>query len=166
MKKILRCLIGLWLAACLPLGLYAQTYDVKGQVKDAETRRPLPYASVQLLTADSVLYAIGLADSAGVFRVPCDSAGRYVLRLSAVGYDALGRDVTFSATQSHVDLGELFMKVSAMARELDAATIEGKASPLTIRKDTFVYAASAMNVEDGALLSATASVSSRFRSIS
>lgn len=154
MKKILRCLIGLWLAACLPLGLYAQTYDVKGQVKDAETRRPLPYASVQLLTADSVLYAIGLADSAGVFRVPCDSAGRYVLRLSAVGYDALGRNVTFSATQSHVDLGELFMKVSAMARELDAATIEGKASPLTIRKDTFVYAASAMNVEDGALLSA------------
>ena len=51
----------LWSAATA----VAQTFAVRGEVYDTESRTPLPLFPVQLLAADSSLYAIGATDSLG-----------------------------------------------------------------------------------------------------
>ncbi len=153
MKTFFNAILLAWAVCFCSLDAMGQTYAVSGRVTEAKTRTAIPFASVQLLTADSVLYAVSFSDSEGAFQVRTDSAGCYRLRLAAVGYDAREWPVELTAGRDSVDVGAVALAASAMSQTLGEATVRGKASPLTVRKDTFVYSTGAMIVDEGAMLS-------------
>ena len=62
--------------------------EIRGAVLDAESRTPLPAASVAVWSvADGGLAAGAIARGDGTFRVDGLPPGRYVLKVSSVGYD-------------------------------------------------------------------------------
>ena len=153
MKQLLRLL--LLLPAALGATLLpaaAQTLSVRGTALDDKTGEALPFISAQLLTADSTLYAVALTDDKGRFNVETDSAATYRLRLSGVGFDTYTRRVSLTASKPVADVGTVRLKPNAI--RLGEATATGKATNLTIRKDTFVYSAKTMLLDAGSTLSA------------
>ena len=153
MKQLLRLL--LLLPAALGATLLpaaAQTLSVRGTALDDKTGEALPFISAQLLTADSTLYAVALTDDKGRFNVETDSAATYRLRLSGVGFDTYTRRVSLTAGKPVADVGTVRLKPNAI--RLGEATATGKATNLTIRKDTFVYSAKTMLLDAGSTLSA------------
>lgn len=153
MKQLLRLLLLLPAsigAALLPAE--AQTLSVRGTALDDKTGEALPFISAQLLTADSTLYAVALTDDKGRFSVETDSAATYRLRISGVGFDTYTRRVSLTAGSPVADVGTVRLKPNAI--RLGEATATGKATNLTIRKDTFVYSSKTMLLEAGSTLSA------------
>lgn len=138
----------LWSAATA----VAQTFAVRGEVYDTESRTPLPLFPVQLLAADSSLYAIGATDSLGRFSLAVDSAGAYKLRVTSVGFSRYEKIVSLTAAKPLANVGRVGVKITDI--NLGEALVTGKASNLTILKDTFVYSSKAMQLDPGVTLSA------------
>lgn len=149
---ISRLLAALALALCAALPLCAQHLSVCGKGLNKKTGETLPLISAQLIASDSTLYAVALSEKDGSFCVETDSAGTYQFRLSCIGFDSYSRPVTLSAEQPRIDLGDIRLAPNAIA--LETADVVGRASALTIRKDTFVYSTKAMNVDAGTTISA------------
>ncbi len=138
----------LWSAATA----VAQTFAVRGEVYDTESRTALPLFPVQLLAADSSLYAIGATDSLGRFSLAVDSAGAYKLRVTSVGFSRYEKIVSLTAAKPLANVGRVGVKITDI--NLGEALVTGKASNLTILKDTFVYSSKAMQLDPGVTLSA------------
>lgn len=130
----------------------AQTFAVRGEVYDTESRTPLPLFPVQLLAADSSLYAIGATDSLGHFDLAVDSAGAYKLRVTSVGFSRYEKLLNLTAAQPLANVGRVGVKITDI--NLGEAVVTGKATNLTILKDTFVYSSKAMQLDPGVTLSA------------
>ena len=58
---------------------------IRGQVIDAESQTPLPFASVAIITTDPLLGAI--TDDNGNFRLNQVPIGRHNMKISYVGYE-------------------------------------------------------------------------------
>lgn len=138
----------LWSAATA----VAQTFVVRGEVYDTESRTALPLFPVQLLAADSSLYAIGATDSLGRFSLAVDSAGAYKLRVTSVGFSRYEKIVSLTAAKPLANVGRVGVKITDI--NLGEALVTGKATNLTILKDTFVYSSKAMQLDPGVTLSA------------
>ena len=138
----------LWSAATA----VAQTFAVRGEVYDTESRTALPLFPVQLLAADSSLYAIGATDSLGRFSLAVDSAGAYKLRVTSVGFSRYEKIVSLTAAKPLANVGRVGVKITDI--NLGEALVTGKATNLTILKDTFVYSSKAMQLDPGVTLSA------------
>ena len=84
------CLIALLLLLA-PLRLLAQI-EVRGQVEDAKTKEPIALASVTLVSErDSTLVLRGATDLQGGYLFSEVKVGRYLLRISFLGYKPLER---------------------------------------------------------------------------
>ena len=74
-----------------PLRLLAQI-EVRGQVEDAKTKEPIALASVTLVSErDSTLVLRGATDLQGGYLCSEVKVGRYLLRISFLGYKPLER---------------------------------------------------------------------------
>ncbi len=143
-------LVCLSLLAAVPA--FGQRYVVSGRAVDDSLRLPVPFLAVQLFLPDSSLYALAMTDSLGRFAVETDRVADYELRLTGVGFDPARRQVRFEAGQSRLELGDVPVHDNTV--RLSEATVTGKASTLTIRRDTFIYSSKAMDLDAGATLAA------------
>lgn len=112
----------LWSAATA----VAQTFAVRGEVYDTESRTALPLFPVQLLAADSSLYAIGATDSLGRFSLAVDSAGAYKLRVTSVGFSRYEKIVSLTAAKPLANVGRVGVKITDI--NLGEALVTGKAT--------------------------------------
>ena len=79
------------LLSIAPLRLLAQI-EVRGQVEDAKTKEPIALASVTLVSErDSTLVLRGATDLQGGYLFSDVKVGRYLLRISFLGYKPLER---------------------------------------------------------------------------
>ena len=93
----------LFLFCCIQYSA-AQTYTIKGSVKDTLNIAPLPLASVVLFNAkDSVIVAYTRADSAGNFTLNADKQGKYIVRVTFPGFADYVDPV--AVNKSSTDLG-------------------------------------------------------------
>ena len=130
---------GLGLLLALPLAALAQTTPaaasqtaahttLSGTALDASTKsEPLPFATVLLRraeAADTSLVASGQTTLEGRFALPGIPAGRYRLRVLALGYQPLTRAVAVQPDQPALDLGTL--RLSAATRQLGEVTVTGQ----------------------------------------
>ena len=86
MKRLFLGLVWLLLATC---SIFAQTkiITVSGRVIEADSKEPAAQATIQLLSLPDSAYAAGIASSnQGWFRLPKVKAGRYVLKISYIGF--------------------------------------------------------------------------------
>lgn len=74
--------------------LFAQNGRLTGLVTD-DKEKPVPFANLSVLReSDSSLVASGLTSDAGTFSIASPAAGRYFIRITAIGYKNL--DISFA----------------------------------------------------------------------
>ena len=103
MRKILILLISVTIVsigfAQYPYGKYRRNikYKVSGQIKDKETKKPVPYCPVIILNQKDSTVAFSLTNDKGYFTIPV-KPGKYKMALRFMGYqpDTLPLEITNS----------------------------------------------------------------------
>ncbi len=146
-------LISMAIALLSAIAASGQTYSIRGTVVDSsEKDTPLPLAKVQLLRTDSSVVSTNTTANNGTFRFTPKAAGRYIVRISFLGYETLCKDLEVTKKRPSADLGKL--RLEATDVKLGEAQVTGLAAQLTIKADTFVYHTSAQRLPPGSSLSA------------
>ncbi len=133
------------------MNMAAQDKLVTGQVYDRDSKEAVPFVTVQVLKTDSTFVTGGLTDDNGNFKIEMPESGKYIVKLSSVGYKTVTKNFSLSDNKN-ADLGR--MEFGADAIMLKGATVTGQAAKVTLKEDTFVYNASAYRVPEGSTLEA------------
>lgn len=139
------------LLALVAVAGMAQERKVSGTLTDRDTKETVPYVTVQLLKQDSTYVAGAISDEAGNFTVAAPENGKYIVRLSYVGYKTTSKNVSVSDDKD-VSMGRIEMGADAIM--LKGATVTGQAAKVVLKEDTFEYNASAYRVPEGSTIEA------------
>ena len=126
---------------------------VKGRVVDAETKEPLPEASVKLTQRygdyGTMINSLK-ADSLGCFSV--FASGRGSIEVSMLGYYSKSRPVlAFSDSRKDtLDIGTIELKMSPQM--LKMVQVTGRTRRFTVKGDTIVFHPEAFHLQEGARL--------------
>lgn len=140
------------LSSVMALGALAQDFVVTGAAYEEKTKNPVEFASVAVLRADSSAVMAGATDENGKFRLTLKEAGKYIIRLSYVGFQPLTRNVELTAESDSVDLGNL--PIVAIDNVLKHATVTAVAARVEQKDDTTMFNAAAYRVPTGSTLEA------------
>ena len=116
--------------------LFAQV-PLTGQAIDMATRQPIARANVQLLKPETTaVLTFAIADQEGKFRLKPQEPGRYLLKVTAMGYLPEEKEIYLSEQKN-----EFFVELSTdKARVLKEIVIPGyPPSTFKIRGDTIFY---------------------------
>ena len=120
------CLIALLLMIA-PLSLLAQV-EVRGQVEDAKTKEPITLASVTLVSErDSTLVLRGATDLQGGYLFSDVKVGRYLLRISSLGYKPLERRLRVVMPSQGISM-ELLDELQQDSQVLDDVVVQAQAT--------------------------------------
>ena len=110
-----------------PLRLLAQI-EVRGQVEDAKTKEPIALASVTLVSErDSTLVLRGATDLQGGYLFSDVKVGRYLLRISFLGYKPLERRLRVVMPSQGITM-ELLDQLQQDSQVLEDVVVEAKAT--------------------------------------
>ena len=77
----------LFLMAFFAVASYAQNRLILGNLSDRDTKEPLTQTTVQLLRAkDSTFVAGAISNNDGNFSIKADNDGRFIVRITSIGY--------------------------------------------------------------------------------
>lgn len=113
-------------------------HTVTGKVTDAETREPLPYATISLHSpADSALVTGGITNETGTFSFEAP-AGTYYAVVNFVGYPSrtLGA-VVLQSGRPVVDLGEI--QLQAESTSLEEVVVQGQKDFIEMTLDRKIF---------------------------
>ncbi|MEM7658079.1 MAG: carboxypeptidase-like regulatory domain-containing protein [Bacteroidota bacterium] len=120
----------LCLLLCLPFLAWGQTYEIQGQVLDAENR---PITAAKVTAAIRGQVPVGaLSDEQGRFLIAELPPGLYFLEIQMTGYRPFKRPVSIKTTSR--DLGTLTLKPADF--QLDEVVIERQVPPAIQKGDT------------------------------
>lgn len=88
------------------LSVFSQV-SISGKVEDAGTLQGIPLTTISLLASDSSILKRQVTDTTGMFVLNQIREGRYILQISASGYQALHKEIVFQAKA--LDLGTIFL---------------------------------------------------------
>jgi hypothetical protein len=125
---------------------------VKGKIIDSVSKQPLGLATITVFKAsDTAIITYRLSDPEGIFRVPglpLDLNCRMVISFS--GYRVYRHEFTLTATQPQLDMGSIGLPVDG--KSLDEVLVIAERPPVTVRRDTIEFNASAFKTIPNALL--------------
>ena len=122
---------------------------IKGKVVENESGEALVSTTVKLLKADSTLAAGVLTGVDGSFSVKAPADGKYILRVTCVGFKNYTKNITIDNGKD-VSLGNISLKADAIM--LEGATITKQVAKVTLKEDTFVYNAAAYRTPEGSVV--------------
>lgn len=123
---------------------------VLGTVLDGTDRSPVIQAGVQILSAkDSSVVAGNVTDFNGKFALSA-RPGKYLLKVSYIGYKSNFKPVNLGGNKSRWNVGEILLEIDAVM--LGEAVIVAEAPEVTAKEDTLVYNSSAYRVPEGSAL--------------
>lgn len=146
MKNFMKCLCAMLLFTA---SAYAQEQSVTGKLVDKENNEGVFQATLQLLKPDSSFVAGSLSDDNGYFKIPVEKPGRYIVKVTSVGYTTLTKNVTV-VDGKDIDMGNLTLSPDAIL--LKGVTTTGQAAKVVVREDTFVYNSAAYRVPEGSVI--------------
>jgi hypothetical protein len=127
----------------------AQKREIKGIVMDDETNESVPMVTVQLLKLDSTFVTGAVSDANGKFVLHAPANGRYIFKVSSIGYLATFKQVHI-ASNRNVNMGNVVMKSDAVM--LKEAKITAQALKVNVKEDTFVYNSAAYRTPEGSAI--------------
>jgi hypothetical protein len=147
MKRLLLLII-----FAFPSVVFAQKFNLSGILTDSVSS-PLPSATIMLLNAkDSSLVNFGVSDTKGFFALKNIAHGRYIFKVSFVGYATHTQIVAPEPGVVEVDLGKV--KLRPQSTQLEEVVVQGEKAPVTVKRDTIEFNAASFktkanaNVED------------------
>jgi hypothetical protein len=148
MRKIILLLI---IVCCSTFYGWAQG-TLKGKIIDSTSKNPLGYATVTVFkAADTAIITYRLSTPDGEFKVPglpLDLNCRVLVSFS--GYGVYRKEFTLTREQSTLDIGSIYM--TPEAKSLDEVMVIAERPPVSIRKDTIEFNASAFKTLPNALV--------------
>lgn len=114
--------------------VFAQSAALKGRVTSG--KEALPAATVSLLGGDSVFIKGTSADTAGFYQLEQIKPGRYLLKISFIGYGDYYRKAVLQADETK-DIGTI--RLTPSATELDVVEVVAAPDPVVVREDTVEY---------------------------
>lgn len=131
MKKTLAFILLIYIA--LPL---LATTEIKGKIIDGGKQTPLDFVNVALFKQGSEIPTTGVSsDKEGVFTIPAIANGRYVLRISFIGYTTVNQNVNISGKPINVGT----IKLLEDSKKLDEVVIVGQGSQMRFDVDKKIY---------------------------
>jgi hypothetical protein len=142
-------IIILFVCTLIGINTSAQTTgSVKGKLMDSVNKQSLKDASITILDAkDSTLEVFGLAKADGSFSVSNISFGRMIVEIKFNGYEPYSKMITFSASNTNIDLGTIYMRIAAN----DLGNVTVTQSSIQMKKDTMEVSASAFKTKPNAV---------------
>lgn len=134
------------------LSAFSQTKNitVSGRVVE-DTKEPAIQATVQLLSLPDSTQASGVATSnMGFFSLPPVKPGKYVLKVSYIGFKTLLQPMQLSKSEPKKNVGVLTLETDAVM--LAEAVVTAEAAQVQVVEDTLVYNSSAYRTPEGAML--------------
>jgi len=123
---------------------------VSGSVFDKEDNSPVMQATVQLLSLpDSTMVTGNVTNNNGRFNLSV-KPGKYVLKVSFVGYLTYMKDYRVTGSKPTLNVGKIALASDAIM--LSEATVVAEAPQVTVSGDTLGYNASAYRTPEGAML--------------
>lgn len=124
---------------------------ITGTLIDADDKSPLMEAALRLVKAnrDSTYVGGTTSDTDGKFSIPVSAKGRYVLKITYLGYNDLVRTLTVPES-GNLDLGEIAMKPSSIM--LKETTVVGVKTEITVKEDTIEYNADSYKTQVNAVV--------------
>lgn len=129
--KTKKLLVIIFLCLVAVTNLYAQ-HKITGKVVDEANNAPIEYASIRLLTNDSVYVTGTNSDLKGSFQLDNVPSGNYYLTITFLGYSP--GTVSLNGFSKSIDVGEVFMRETT--NELEAVTVT--ASTVTNKADRMI----------------------------
>lgn len=145
MKKLLSLLFLVFLVSFASAQSVA---TVKGILIDSLNKQSLKDASIVVLAAsDSSLEVFTLAKADGSFIINNAPFGEMLVQVKFQGYEPFSKKITFSAKNSNVDLGKIYLQTAAN----DLGNVTVTQSPVQMKKDTVEFTASAFKTKPNAV---------------
>lgn len=135
------------------LTAFSQTRNitVSGRVVEEETKEPAIQATVQLLSLPDSAQVAGVASSPqGYFQLPKVSAGKYLLKISYIGFKSKLLPLHLTADKTARNVGTLALQSDAVL--LSEAVITAEAPQVQVVEDTVAFNSSAYRTPEGAML--------------
>ena len=149
MKKIITAMV--LLATALSAFSQTKNITVSGRVIEGDTKEPAAQATVQLLALPDSTYTAGIASSQqGYFTLPKVKAGKYVLKVSYIGFRTKSIPLQLSSAVPDKKVGTVSLDVDAVM--LAEAVVTAEAPQVQVVEDTLVYNSSAYRTPEGAML--------------
>lgn len=122
--------------------------NITGKVVDADTKEGVVKATIALLKTDSS-YVQGVTSGVdGSFSLPATKAGKYLVRISYLGYNSVFKHVAI--TKGNVALGTVSLSQNSIL--LKGAEVAGQARKVVVKEDTFIYNAAAYRTPEGSVV--------------
>ncbi|MEG1564318.1 MAG: TonB-dependent receptor [Bacteroides sp.] len=146
---------GVWMALMLVGALSAfgqnKVITVSGKVVEEDTKDPVELAAVQLLSLPDSAQASGaITSKTGQFTLPKVKAGKYLLRISYIGFYTKNIPLQLSAAVPAKNVGTVLFKTDAVM--LGETVITGVTPQVTVVEDTLVYNSTSYRTPEGAML--------------
>ncbi len=146
MKKI-SALIVLF---CVCVSAMADSYTLSGKTTDKTTNEPIPMVGIRVMKSDSTYVTGTTTSDQGIFMVKLEKGGKYIVKISSMGYETVYRNVTFDSKTTSVPLGTL--PLTPNDHSLGTAQVTARVAKGQISNDTLKYNAAAYRVPEGAYL--------------
>lgn len=148
-----RFIMGALLLLMTAMSAFSQSKSitVSGRIIEAETKEPAIQANVQLLQLPDSTYIAGIASSTnGYFTLPKVRPGKYVLKVTYIGFKTKMLPLQLSASRTERNVGTMELETDAVL--LAEAVVTAEAPQVQVKEDTLVYNSSAYRTPQGAML--------------
>ena len=150
MKKFLFFVLLIGISSAVAFAQTKGRVTVSGTVIDKEDNSPVMQATVQLLSLpDSTMATGNVTNNNGRFSLEA-RPGKYVLKVSFVGYTPYMKEMQLTSSKATVNVGKIALGTDAVM--LSEAVVTAEAPPVTVSGDTLGYNASAYRTPEGAAL--------------
>ena len=150
MKKFLFFVLLIGISSAVTFAQTKGRVTVSGTVIDKEDNSPVMQATVQLLSLpDSTMATGNVTNNNGRFSLEA-RPGKYVLKVSFVGYTPYMKEMQLTSSKATVNVGKIALGTDAVM--LSEAVVTAEAPPVTVSGDTLGYNASAYRTPEGAAL--------------
>ena len=127
----------------------AQERKISGTLTDRDSKEAVLQATVHLLKPDSTFVTGTLTDEDGKFTVTAPEDGKYIVKLTSVGYVTQTKNINIEGGKDVALGGIQFVPDAIMLKE---ATVVGQAAKVVVKKDTFIYNAAAYRTPEGSVV--------------
>jgi len=130
------------------IGIHAQR-TISGRVVDSEQKEAVIQATIALLRTDSTLTANTVTNAEGNFALKAPKDGRYLLRVTFVGYKPLYRQIDVAGGKDQA-LGTLTISPDAIM--LKGTEVVKNMARVYSKEDTLIYNAGAYKTPEGSVI--------------
>lgn len=125
--------------------------EVSGSVFDSDHQKAVQSATIQLLALPDTSFATGtVSDEEGKFVLDPVKPGRYLIKISYVGYAPQEKELKLSGAKTVENCGIFLLSTNAVA--LKEAVVTAKLAQVQVVEDTLVFNSGAFRVPEGSVL--------------